>query len=119
MVAYLLLAATMVLPTYEEALSKSTKLNQPLIVIVGANWCVPCQALKEDLPKMGLKNCVITYVDIDERPDIAKQLMAEGESIPQIVIFGRADSRAPWKRVRAIGRQTKDRLLDMLQRAVR
>lgn len=119
MVAYLLLAMTAILPTYEEALAKATKQNLPLVVIVGAKWCDPCQTLKAELPKFGIRDCVITYVDIDDDPALAKQLMVEGEKIPQIVVFGRANERGPWKRVRAIGRQTKDRVLEMIQRAIR
>ena len=111
-----LLLALMDWPKYEEALAKADKSNKPLIVVVSASWCGPCKVQKATITgmeKSELKDTVITVVDVDERPDLAKSLM-DGSTVPQVVMFDR--SGQGWKRVRAVGVQAKDRILEMLRR---
>jgi thioredoxin-like negative regulator of GroEL len=106
--------------TYEQGLAKASSAHTPLVVVVTASWCEPCKLLKDDIESMRkgeLRDAVIVFVDVDERPDLAKQLM-DGTTVPQVVMFHQSRTGI-WKRVRAVGRQTKDRVLEMLRKVVR
>ncbi len=105
--------------TYEQGLAKAESTKSPLVIVVTTQWCGPCKLLKseiETMRKAELKDAVIVFVDAEARPDLAKQLM-DGQTVPQVVMFHQ--SRGVWYRVRAVGRQSKDRILEMLKRVVR
>lgn len=98
--------------SYEQALEKATIERKPLMVVVTAKWCGSCQVMKRDtlLPMADdLKNCVVVYVDYDERPDIAKKIMV-GDEIPQVAVYHRQ------KRFGLVGKQDKGRIRELLKR---
>jgi thioredoxin-like negative regulator of GroEL len=107
------------LDTYEEAFAKSERQGKPLLVIVGAGWCAPCQAMKRDtiepMLKADLDNVAACYIDKDERPELAKQLM-RGETLPQLIIFRK--DRTGWKRFGLLGSQDRRRVLELVRRAI-
>lgn len=105
---------------YEEAFAKAQKEKKPLLILVGARWCASCQIMKketiEPMKESGaLKKVVVTYVDKDERPELAEQLM-KGETLPQIVVYTKESGR--WKRFSLTGMQDENRMAELLGRAV-
>lgn len=105
---------------YEEAFTKAQKENKPLLIIVGARWCASCQIMKRETIKPmndagELKKVVVTFVDKDERPELAGQLM-KGETLPQIVVFKKQDDT--WKRFSLTGMQSKNRMTELLGRVI-
>lgn len=110
------------LPNYEEAFSQAIQEKRPLLVIVSAKWCGACQVLKRDtiLPMCRdreLRDAVVVVVDVDEDPENAKKLMA-GEKLPQIVLFNRRTGEK-WKRFRMEGRQTREKIKELFDRAMK
>lgn len=106
-------------PDYETALAASQKESKPLLILIGAPWCASCQVMKRETiqPMMEtgkLEHCVVTYVDKDERPELAQQLM-KGETLPQIVVF--AKQPGGWKRFSLTGMQSQHRMAELLGRA--
>jgi len=104
-------------PDYPTALAEATRSRKPLGIIVSACWCNPCKLQKsyvKDMPE-----AVVTVIDIDREPEIAKQLMDE-RVVPQVVLFYQTGKREePWRRLRAVGLQTRDRVLEMVRKAKR
>jgi len=99
--------------SYEQAHAKAAKEQKPLMVVVTAKWCGPCQVLKRDTLKPmadDLKSVVLVIVDLDERPDIAKAAMV-GDTLPQISLYHCG------KRFNLKGLQDKFRILELLKRA--
>lgn len=106
-------------PDYEAALAESQQASKPLVVLIGAPWCASCQVMKretiEPMMESGkLEHVVVTYVDKDQRPELAHQLM-KGETLPQIVVF--AKQPEGWKRFSLIGMQSQGRMAELLRRA--
>ena len=90
---------------YETAINDSSR---PLVVLVGADWCPACQAMKTSvLPQVqqqgGLNNVAFAMVNVDRDNAIAKGLM-EGGSIPQLVMFVKTDKG--WSRRQLTGNQS-------------
>ena len=78
------------------------------MVLVGADWCPACQAMKTSvLPQVqqqgGLNNVAFAMVNVDRDSTIAKGLM-EGGSIPQLVMFVKTDKG--WSRQQLTGNQS-------------
>ena len=104
---------------YEAALAESQQEGKPLVVLIGAPWCASCQVMKretiEPMMESGkLANVVVTFVNKDERPELAQQLM-KGETLPQIVVF--AKQTGGWKRFSLTGMQSQSRMAQLLDRA--
>jgi thiol:disulfide interchange protein len=105
--------------TYEEAMQKAQKENKPILILVGAKWCTSCEVMKRDtiepMKAAGeLKDVVVTYIDKDERPELAQQLM-KGETLPQTVMFCKDADQ--WRRLSLTGMQDKGRMKELLARA--
>ena len=106
--------------TYEAAVNKAQKENKPLLIVVGAKWCASCQIMKREtmdpMKESGaLKKVIVTYVDKDERPELAEKLM-KGQTLPQVVVF-RKDAES-WKRFSLTGMQSRDRMTELLGRVM-
>ena len=107
-------------PDYETALAESQQEGKPLVVLIGAPWCASCQVMKretiEPMVASGkLENVVVTFLNKDERPELAHQLM-KGETLPQIVVF--AKQTGGWKRFSLTGMQSQSRMAELLDRAI-
>lgn len=105
--------------SYEEAFAKADKEKKPLLILVGARWCASCQIMKketvEPMKENGaLKQVVVTYVDKDERPELAEQLM-KGETLPQVIVYSK--TTGSWKRFSLTGMQSTTRMAELLGRA--
>ncbi len=104
--------------TYEEAIQQSQKENKPILILIGAKWCASCELMKRDtiepMKSAGeLKDVIVTYVDKDERPELAQQLM-KGETLPQVVVFCKDSDQ--WRRLSLTGMQNKIRMQELLAR---
>lgn len=104
---------------YEAALAKAEKEKKPLLILVGAPWCASCQVMKRDtiepMKKAGeLDGVVVTYIDKDQRPELASQLM-KGDTLPQVVMFTKEESN--WKRFSLTGMQSRNRMSELIGRA--
>ena len=106
-------------PDYETAFAKAQEEKKPLLILVGAPWCASCQVMKRDtiepMKESGeLDNVVVTYIDKDQRPELAEQLM-KGDTLPQIIMFAKEEGR--WKRFSLIGMQSRPRMVELLGKA--
>ena len=71
------------------AAAKEKAKPQPVVVLVGAEWCDACMVMKNEVmpavKKAGaLKDVLYFYVDVDNDPKMAKRFL-KGNSIPQLV----------------------------------
>lgn len=106
--------------TYEEAFTRANEEKKPLMIVVGAPWCASCQILKREtmqpMKEAGaFDDIIVTYVDKDERPELAEKLM-KGETLPQIVVFSKKGGA--WKRFSLTGLQSKNRMKELMARVM-
>ncbi len=104
---------------YEAAFAKAEKEKKPLLILVGAPWCASCQVMKRDtiepMKEAGeLDGVVVTYIDKDQRPELAAQLM-KGDTLPQVVMFAKEETN--WKRFSLTGMQSRNRMSELIGRA--
>lgn len=95
---------------YREAYAEAQDSKRPLMIVIGAEWCQACVDLKRttipEMQKQGkLDGVVLTFVDIDQDPDLARQLLG-GPSIPQVIVFSKGE--AGWNRKQLTGKQSSD-----------
>ncbi len=74
--------------------------GNPLIVVVGAEWCPACVQMKNNtMPQVehsgALADAEFTYIDYDEHPELAKKLMS-GQTIPQLMRFQYKQQDQQW-----------------------
>ena len=101
---------------YETAFAKAEKEKKPLLILVGAPWCASCQVMKRDtiepMRAAGeLDGVVVTYIDKDERPELAGQLM-KGDTLPQVVMYCKEENN--WKRLSLTGMQSRNRMTELI-----
>jgi thioredoxin-like negative regulator of GroEL len=105
---------------YRDAYAEAQDSKRPLMIVIGADWCQACKDLKETtIPEMQrqgkLDGVVLTFVDLDENPELAKQLLG-GTSIPQVVVFAKGETG--WNRKQLTGRQSADSITTLLAPAL-
>ncbi len=93
---------------YSTAYHRSAEDNRPLLVLVTAEWCPPCQIMKATtLPELEAINAFagvnLAAVDYDKQPELASQLIGD-RGLPQILLFKKVDDR--WERRFLTGIQT-------------
>jgi len=108
------------LPTYAEAYRQHKEDGRPLVVLVGAQWCPACQAMKstyipDALRSGALKGVAFTMVDVDAKRNLANRLM-RGSSVPQLVMY--YDSEDGPKRLQLNGVQDVDSIRDFVSTGV-
>lgn len=90
---------------YDKAYETTVSTGQPLVVLVGAEWCPACQQMKNSvIPQVkqqgGLDEVAFAYVNTDSDHKLAGKLM-QGGSIPQLIVYSKtADG---WKREQLTG----------------
>jgi thioredoxin-like negative regulator of GroEL len=94
--------------TYDEAHRITTETGKPMVVMVGTEWCGPCQMMKKKiLPRvreMGLlKKVAFAVVNADRDRELAQSLTGGGP-IPQLVMFRKTPEG--WMRRKLVGGQT-------------
>lgn len=90
---------------YRDAHKQVLKTGQPLVVLVSAEWCGPCQRMKRSLATANrdglVDRFVVCLVDADKQPKLARQFMARGRGVPQLVVWRKHKGR--WWRRRSVG----------------
>ncbi|MEX2176939.1 MAG: thioredoxin family protein [Pirellulaceae bacterium] len=100
---------------YADAYRQSQTDGQPLLVLVGADWCPGCVTMKQGvLPRLTqagrLQGAHLAVVNLDYESDLAGQLM-RGGTIPQLIVF--AKTPAGWHREQITG-ATSDAAVEAL-----
>jgi thioredoxin-like negative regulator of GroEL len=109
-------------PSYQEALQVAQKRQQPLLVLIGAQWCPGCITMKQQvipsLAKRGaLKPVTFTTVDYDADTATAQQLMRVG-SIPQLIVYSPLPD-GKWHREQLVGEATEAEVQSLISRALK
>ena len=110
------------LPTdYATAYHQAQAGNKPLLVLVTAEWCAPCQMLKRTtlhdmMAQHGFKDFHFAMVDVDREPETAAKL-TENRPVPQFIIFERNGST--WNRRYSIGYHSMDDLQAFLAPSIK
>lgn len=102
---------------YRDAYAEAQDSKRPLMIVVGAEWCKACKDLKDQtIPEMQrsgkLDGVVVTFVDLDTDPDLARQLL-NGPSIPQVILFSKGDAGS-WNRKQLTGKQSSDSVASLI-----
>lgn len=105
---------------YQTALREAEAKNRPLMVLVGADWCPGCRAMKQViLPAMARRGALggvsFAVVDTDANATTARQLM-RGGSIPQLIVFNRTNNG--WKREQLTGAASEASVQSLIARAL-
>ena len=96
--------------TYAEAHKASMKSGEPMLVLVGANWCPACISMKSsvvpELQRRGsLKGIQFAQVDIDRQRAIAGEL-SSASVIPQLILSRKTETG--WKKWEVTGGQSPE-----------
>jgi thioredoxin-like negative regulator of GroEL len=115
----LLVLATGAQP-YDKAYETMQTEDQPLLVLVGADWCPACQTMKSStmarLERGGkLQGVAFAVVNSDRQSRLAQKIM-RGSSIPQLVMYERTESG--WRRSQLTGGQSERRVEAFIAPAV-
>ncbi|HUT89527.1 MAG TPA: thioredoxin family protein [Thermoguttaceae bacterium] len=94
--------------TYAEAYRLASQTGRPMVVLVGAEWCGPCQTMKQNvipqIRRRGLLGRVaFATVCVDRQRELGKQL-TRGGPIPQLLMFRR--TYQGWRLSRLTGGQS-------------
>lgn len=106
--------------SYGAALAQAQQHQQPLLVLVGADWCPACRVMEQQvLPQLrrqgGLQRVSVAKVDTDRQPELARQLM-RGSAIPQLIVF-RQRPDGSWFRAQITGATSVGEVYALVQRA--
>jgi thioredoxin-like negative regulator of GroEL len=94
--------------TYAEAHRITAKTGKPMIIMVGTDWCGPCQQMKKsilpEVRKHGMfKDVSFAMVNADQQQDLARKLTGGGP-IPPLVMYRKTNDG--WKRSKLVGGQS-------------
>jgi thiol:disulfide interchange protein len=104
---------------YDVAYKQAEANGQPILVLVGADWCPGCRTMKTAvLPRLQqqgkLKGVNFTLVNTDENDALATRLM-RGSSIPQLIIFAKTEKG--WHREQITGATSEGEVEQLIKRA--
>jgi hypothetical protein len=126
-VTSLAFAALMQLPllaaspdSYVEARRQTEQSGQPLVVMVGAEWCPACQTMKNSvLPQVRqhglLGKVAFALVDLDRESSVGQNLIGAGP-IPQLIMYRKTGTG--WLRKKLIGSQSVETVERFIQDGV-
>ena len=105
--------------SYDDAFKQAETNGQPILVLVGAEWCPGCRTMKSSvLPKLAqggkLKKVNFALVDTDASENLAAHLM-RGNSIPQLIVF--AKTAKGWHREQITGATSGEAVEQLIKRA--
>ena len=94
--------------TYAEAHQATAKSDKPMVVMVAADWCQPCQTMKKTiLPQVRegglLKRVAFAVINFDRDRELARKITGGGP-IPQLVMFRR--TKNGWASKKLVGSQS-------------
>ncbi len=104
---------------YSTAYNRCQSGDKPMLVLVTATWCAPCQQMKnttlpELLNKDSLKDVHFATVDYDSELAVAQQLIGD-RGVPQLVLFQKVDNQ--WVRRYISGMQTTQAVEDFINKS--
>jgi thiol-disulfide isomerase/thioredoxin len=93
---------------YKTAYAKAQQGDKPMLVLVTATWCPPCQSMKATtIPQLLSKDAFKDYhyatVDLDEEAELAQKLIGN-RGVPQLIVFEKVDGK--WQKRYMAGYQT-------------
>ncbi len=94
--------------SYKDAYRDAQAGDKPLLVLVSATWCPPCQVMKQTtIPQLMQRNAFKDFhyatVDLDQEEDLARQLIGN-RGLPQLIMFEKNEGK--WVRRYLKGIQT-------------
>jgi len=94
--------------TYAEARHATVETGKPMVVMVGTDWCSPCQTMKKTiLPRVRdrglLRKVAFAIVNPDRESRLAREITGGGP-IPQLVMFRKTTDG--WVRKKLVGGQS-------------
>ena len=92
---------------YDQAYRQSLKSGEPLLVLVGADWCGACQVMKKKvMPQLerdgSLKHIHCTEVSLSEDSELVNRI-AKVRTIPCLILFTKSDDK--WHKRELTGMQ--------------
>jgi thiol:disulfide interchange protein len=93
---------------YRTAYNQAQVGSKPLLVLVTAEWCPPCQVMKKTtlpqlIEKKAFQSCNFSKVDLDKQEVLGRQLMGN-QGIPQLIMFEKQGNT--WTKRSLVGIQT-------------
>lgn len=106
--------------TYAEAHRQNQQTGQPIVVMVGADWCPACVMMKNSVINQVrqrgiLRKVAFAMVNLDREQQLGQQLTAGGP-IPQLIVYRQTE--AGWKCQKLIGGQTVETVESFISSAV-
>ena len=82
---------------YKTAYKNAQAGDKPLLILVTADWCPPCQVMKSTtIPQLMKKNAFKDFhyatVDYDRESNVAKQLIGD-RGIPQLIMYEKKEGK--------------------------
>ena len=95
---------------YKTAYGNAQNGDKPLLVLVTAKWCPPCQVMKSTtiptlMAKQAFKDFHYATVDLDAEEKLARQLIGN-RGVPQIILYEKHNDK--WLRRYLRGIQTPE-----------
>ena len=105
--------------SYSQAYRQMQSDGQPLLILVGADWCPGCVTMKRSvMPRLEsagkLGGVHFATVDVDADSDLAEQLM-RGGTIPQLIVYSKTASG--WHREQFTGAVHESSVEALIRRA--
>ena len=90
---------------YDQAYHQSLESGQPLLVLVGADWCGACQVMKKKvMPQLqqdgALKDIHCTELNLVDDEELASRI-SEINTIPCLILFTKSEDK--WQKRELIG----------------
>ncbi|MEM7455948.1 MAG: thioredoxin family protein [Planctomycetota bacterium] len=97
---------------YTTAYENAQQGDKPLLILVTAEWCPPCQLMKTTtIPQLMARDSFEGFhyatVDLDREQALARQLIGE-RGVPQLIMYEKQDGR--WLRRYLRGMQTPEQV---------
>lgn len=104
---------------YTTAYNRCQNGDKPMLVLVTATWCPPCQRMKNSvLPELlassMLEHINFAMVDYDQETALAQQLIGD-RGVPQLILFQKVENR--WIQRYVAGYQSLPEIVDFLRKA--
>lgn len=105
---------------YAEAHRVLTETGKPMVVMVGADWCPACVAMKQtvipQVRKRGLlRKVAFAIVNFDRNRKLATEL-TDGGPIPQLIMYRKTPDG--WQREKLIGGQSAQTIAKFISQGV-
>jgi thioredoxin-like negative regulator of GroEL len=105
---------------YAEAHKVHSATGQPMVLLVGAEWCPGCVQMKNSvLPRVArrglLGKVAFAHVNTDRDSRVAKSVM-QGGTIPQLIMYRKTPNG--WKRHLLVGVQSPEQIESFINKGL-